>query len=47
VLTIRHAGERLDLHTDSPTTVAVRRHEPLLPPPSQPLGREPIRRSSF
>jgi trehalose/maltose hydrolase-like predicted phosphorylase len=47
VLTIRHAGERLDLHTDSPTTVAVRRHEPLLPPPSQPPGREPIRRSSL
>ena len=46
-LTIRHAGERLDLHTDSPTTVAVRRRKPLLPPPSQPPGREPIHRSSL
>ena len=45
-LSIRHAGESLDLHTDSPTTVPVRRRQPLLPPPSQPLGREPIRRPS-
>jgi alpha,alpha-trehalose phosphorylase len=45
-LSIRHAGERLDLHTDSPTTVAVRRRKALLPPPSQPPGRAPVRRSS-
>jgi trehalose/maltose hydrolase-like predicted phosphorylase len=45
-LAIRHAGERLDLHTDSPTTAPVRRRKALLPPPSQPPGREPVRRSS-
>jgi alpha,alpha-trehalose phosphorylase len=45
-LTIRHAGEPLDLNTDAPTTVAVKRRKPLLPPPSQPPGREPMRRSS-
>jgi alpha,alpha-trehalose phosphorylase len=44
-LTIRHAGERLDLHTDAPKTVAVKRRTPLLPPPPQPPGREPVRRS--
>jgi trehalose/maltose hydrolase-like predicted phosphorylase len=46
-LAIRHAGEKLDLRTDSPTTVAVRRRKPLLPPPSQPPGREPISRSGL
>jgi trehalose/maltose hydrolase-like predicted phosphorylase len=46
-LAIRHAGEKLDLRTESPTTVAVRRRKPLLPPPSQPPGREPIRRSGL
>ena len=46
-LTIRHAGEPLDLHTDSPTTVAIQRRKPLLPPPSQPPGREPIRRPTL
>jgi trehalose/maltose hydrolase-like predicted phosphorylase len=45
-LSIRHAGETLDLHTDSPTTVPVLRRKPLLPLPSQPPGREPIRRPS-
>jgi alpha,alpha-trehalose phosphorylase len=45
-VSIRHAGERLDLHTDSPTTVAVRRRTPLLPEPSQPPGREPSHRRS-
>jgi alpha,alpha-trehalose phosphorylase len=45
-LPICHAGERLDLHTDSPTTVPVRRREALLPPPPQPPGREQIRRPS-
>jgi alpha,alpha-trehalose phosphorylase len=43
-LTIRHAGEDLDLNTETPTTVAVRPRRPMLPPPPQPLGREPIRR---
>ena len=46
-LSIRHAGEGLDLHTDSPTTVPMRRREPLLPQPPQPPGREQIRRPSL
>ena len=45
-LTIRHAGEHLELSPTSPTTVAVRRRTALLPPPSQPPGREPVRRSA-
>ena len=44
-LTIRHAGEDLDLSTTSPTTVAVSARTALLPPPPQPPGRQPIRRS--
>jgi trehalose/maltose hydrolase-like predicted phosphorylase len=43
-LTIRHAGEELVLNTNAPTTVAVRARHPLLPPPPQPPGREPVRR---
>jgi alpha,alpha-trehalose phosphorylase len=43
-LTIRHAGETLELTTDAPTTVAVQPCRPMLPPPPQPPGREPIRR---
>ena len=43
-LTIRHSGEELTLTTDSPTTVAVRHRKPLLPPPKQPAGREPMHR---
>ncbi len=46
-LTIRHAGEPLELSTDSPTKVAVRERKPLLPPPSQPPGREPTHRRAF
>ncbi|MGV0602459.1 glycosyl hydrolase family 65 protein, partial [Mycolicibacterium pulveris] len=42
-LTIRHAGEDLELKTQHPTTVAVRPIEPLLPPPQQPPGRAPMR----
>ena len=42
-LTIRHAGEELTLNTEEPTTVPVRVRKPLLPPPSQPPGREPMR----
>jgi alpha,alpha-trehalose phosphorylase len=45
-LTIRHAGERLELNTKSPSTVAIRRRTPLLPTPPQPPGREPFRRSA-
>ncbi|MGA5464139.1 glycoside hydrolase family 65 protein [Mycobacterium sp. NPDC050041] len=43
-LTIRHAGEELQVTTAEPTTVAVRRRKPLLPTPPQPPGREPLRR---
>jgi trehalose/maltose hydrolase-like predicted phosphorylase len=43
-LTIRHAGEELELSTDSPVTVAVRPCEPLLPAPPQPPGRSPAHR---
>jgi trehalose/maltose hydrolase-like predicted phosphorylase len=43
-LTIRHAGEALELSTDSPTTVSLQRREPLLGPPCQPPGRAPLHR---
>jgi trehalose/maltose hydrolase-like predicted phosphorylase len=46
-LTIRHAGGELTLSTESPTTVAVRRRKPLLPPPQQPSGREPMHRRTL
>jgi trehalose/maltose hydrolase-like predicted phosphorylase len=46
-LTIRHAGEELALNTEKPTTIAVRRRKPLLPPPTQPPGREPVHRRSM
>ena len=44
-LTIQHAGEDLKLSTRSPSTVKARRRKPLLPPPPQPVGREPLRRN--
>jgi alpha,alpha-trehalose phosphorylase len=43
-LTIRHAGEDLELPTKHPTRVAIKPRRPLLPPPPQPPGREPTRR---
>jgi alpha,alpha-trehalose phosphorylase len=43
-LTIRHAGEDLELNSESPTTIEVRTRKPLLPPPPQPPGREPVHR---
>ncbi|KUI30168.1 glycosyl hydrolase [Mycobacterium sp. IS-1742] len=43
-LAIRHAGEEIVLSTQEPTTVKVQHRTPLLPPPSQPPGREPLRR---
>ncbi|MGB2921567.1 MAG: glycosyl hydrolase family 65 protein, partial [Mycobacterium sp.] len=43
-LTIRHAGKPLEIRTESPTTVALQPVEPLLAPPQQPPGREPMRR---
>lgn len=44
-MTIRHAGQDLHLDTQKPTRVAVRPRHPLLPPPQQPPGRAPFRRS--
>jgi trehalose/maltose hydrolase-like predicted phosphorylase len=46
-LTIRHAGEELTLCTDAPTTIAVQPRKPLLPPPPQPPGREPMHRRAL
>jgi alpha,alpha-trehalose phosphorylase len=43
-LTIRHAGDELELSTRSPTKVKVRGRKALLPTPPQPQGREPLRR---
>ena len=43
-LTINHAGEEVELSTQSPTTLPARRREPLLPTPPQPPGREPKHR---
>ena len=43
-LTIRHAGEPLEINTDASTTVPVQPVTPLLPTPTQPPGREPMRR---
>jgi alpha,alpha-trehalose phosphorylase len=42
-LTIRHAGEELELSTRSPTTVKVCPRKALLPTPPQPPGRKPFR----
>ncbi|WP_407686610.1 glycoside hydrolase family 65 protein [Mycobacterium sp. HUMS_1102779] len=46
-LTIRHAGEEVTLSTDAPKTIAVRTRKPLLPPPPQPPGREPMHRRAL
>jgi alpha,alpha-trehalose phosphorylase len=46
-LTIRHAGEDVGLNPDQPSTIALRPCEPLLPPPSQPPGREPTHRRTL
>jgi trehalose/maltose hydrolase-like predicted phosphorylase len=43
-LAIRHGGQHLALSTKSPTTVALRPREALLPPPPQPPGLQPISR---
>jgi trehalose/maltose hydrolase-like predicted phosphorylase len=45
-LTIRHDGEEVELSTKSSLTVAVSSRTALLPPPEQPPGRTPIRRSA-
>lgn len=46
-LTIRHAGEEITLASNEPSTFAVRKRKPLLPPPPQPPGREPVHRRAM
>jgi hypothetical protein len=46
-LTIRHAGEDVELSTDAPTTITLHKREPLLPPPQQPPGRAPLHRNAY
>jgi trehalose/maltose hydrolase-like predicted phosphorylase len=46
-LTIRHAGEELELSTESPTTVEIECRKPLLPAPQQPPGRQPMHRRAL
>jgi trehalose/maltose hydrolase-like predicted phosphorylase len=46
-LLIRHAGDDVELSTEAPTTIAVRKRTPLLPPPAQPPGREPMHRRTL
>ena len=43
-LTIRHAGEDLELNTKNASTVTILPREPLLPEPQQPPGRKPLLR---
>ncbi|OBF25441.1 glycoside hydrolase family 65 protein [Mycobacterium sp. ACS4331] len=43
-LAIRHSGEDVELTTDAPVTLPVRRRTPLLPTPEQPPGRAPAHR---
>ena len=43
-LTIRHAGEEVQLSSQSPSTIPIRQRHPMFPPPPQPPGREPMRR---
>jgi alpha,alpha-trehalose phosphorylase len=45
-LTFRHAGEDLTVTVGTPVTRALTRPVPLLPPPTQPPGRVPLRRGS-
>ena len=44
VLTIRHAGDDLELSTAAATTVGIERRQPLMPAPPQPVGRAPLHR---
>ncbi|SPM38504.1 Trehalose and maltose hydrolase (possible phosphorylase) [Mycobacterium numidiamassiliense] len=46
-LLIRHAGDNVELSTEAPKTIAVRKRTPLLPPPPQPPGREPMHRRAL
>ena len=45
-VSIRHAGEDLELTTDAARTIKLERREPLLAAPTQPPGREPAQRRS-
>ena len=44
-LRIRHGGEDVEVTTDAAVTVPVVARQPLLPPPTQPEGRAPLRRN--
>jgi trehalose/maltose hydrolase-like predicted phosphorylase len=46
-LTIRHAGEDVELSTSKPTTITLVKREPLLPTPQQPPGRAPLHRNAY
>jgi alpha,alpha-trehalose phosphorylase len=46
-LTIRHAGEDVELSTSAPTTITLHKREPLLPTPQQPPGRAPLHRNAY
>jgi alpha,alpha-trehalose phosphorylase len=43
-LVIRHAGHDVEIDTKAPTIVRLEKREALLPEPSQPIGRAPLRR---
>ena len=45
-VSIRHAGEDLELTTEAARTIKLQRREPLLAAPTQPPGREPSQRRS-
>jgi len=46
-LTLRHAGTIVELAGSWPTTLLIEPKRPLLPPPCQPVGREPTRRTAL
>jgi trehalose/maltose hydrolase-like predicted phosphorylase len=46
VLTFRHGDETLTLHAGDSVIRKIAKRTPLLPRPSQPVGREPIHRPS-
>lgn len=45
-LTVRHAGDSVELTTKGPVSLAIAPRVALLPTPSQPVGRAPLRRTS-
>jgi trehalose/maltose hydrolase-like predicted phosphorylase len=44
-LTLRHAGEQMVVTADRPLAVPLGRRTPSSPPPTQPVGRAPVRRT--